>query len=123
MYISAKEISRSSLKYSLGLCHQAVFVRTEFAIFYDLRFRYKAEYNWLIDIANKIPDSSIHHKKFPVVYYALGGFSEKGLLSNLKEYIKLTYNRFGIFQVMKNSPIYLRVFLRAVKYKILGYAL
>jgi len=122
-YISATEISRSSLRYSSGLCHQAVFVRKEFAIYYDLKFKYKAEYNWIIDIANSIPDSSILHKKYPVVYYALGGYSEKGLLSNLKEYINLTYNRFGLFQVIRNIPIYLRVFLRAIKYKILGYAL
>jgi glycosyltransferase involved in cell wall biosynthesis len=122
-YISAKEISRSSLRYSSGLCHQALFVRKEFAVDYDLRYQYKAEYNWIIDIAYSIPDSSIIHKKFPVVYYALGGFSEKGLLSNLKEYINLTYNRFGILQVIRNSPSYIRVFLRAIKYKILGYAL
>lgn len=122
-YISATVISRSSLRYSSGLCHQALFVRKKFAIYYDLRFRYKAEYNWIIDIAYSIPESSMIHKKFPVVYYALGGFSEKGLLSNLKEYIHLTYNRFGILQVICNSPIYLRVFLRAIKYKILGYAL
>ena len=122
-YISATEISRSSLRYSSGLCHQAVFVRKEFAIYYDLKFKYKAEYNWIIDIAYSIPDSSIIHKKFPIVYYALGGFSEKGLLINLKEYINLTYNRFGILQVVRNSPIYLRVFLRAIKYKILSYAL
>lgn len=122
-YISAAVISRSSLRYSSGLCHQALFVRKKFAIYYDLKFRYKAEYNWIIDIAYSIPESSMIHKKFPVVYYALGGFSEKGLLSNLKEYINLTYNRFGILQVISNSPIYLRVFLRAVKYKILGYAL
>ncbi len=122
-YISATSISRSSLRYSLGLCHQAVFVRKEFAIYYDLRFKYKAEYNWIINIVYSIPESSILHKEFPVVYYALGGFSEKGLLNNLKEFIILTYNRFGILQVIRNSPIYLRVFLRAVKYKSLGYAL
>jgi glycosyltransferase involved in cell wall biosynthesis len=121
-YISASEVSRSSLRYSSGLCHQAMFVRKEFAIPYDLRFKYKAEYNWIIDIAYRIPESSIIHKKYPVVYYALGGFSEKGLLSNLKEYINLTYSRFGILQVIRNSPIYLRVFLRAIKYKILNYA-
>lgn len=122
-YISATEVSRSSLRYSSGLCHQAVFVRKEFAINYDLNFKYKAEYNWIIDIIYSIPESSIIHKRFPVVYYALGGFSEKGLLNNLKEYVNLTYNRFGVWQVIKNSPIYLRVFLRAIKYKILGYAL
>lgn len=122
-YISATEISRASLRHSSGLCHQAVFVRKKFATFYNLRFKYKAEYNWIIDIAYSIPESSIIHKKFPVVYYALGGFSEKGLLSNLMEYISLTYNRFGVLQVIQNSPIYLRVFLRAIKYKILGYAL
>ena len=122
-YISATEVSRSSLRYSSGLCHQAVFVRKEFTVSYDLKYKYKAEYNWIIDIAYSIPEPSLIHKKFPVVYYALGGFSEKGLLSNLKEYIILTHNRFGIIQVIRNSPIYLRVFLRAIKYKILGYAL
>src|SRR5687767_1706020 len=54
-YIRPKKLSRSSLKWSMGLCHQAVFVRRALAPKYDLAYRYKAEYNWVIDIVYTIP--------------------------------------------------------------------
>jgi glycosyltransferase involved in cell wall biosynthesis len=115
-YIRAQKLSRNSLRRSLGVCHQAVFVRKSISPMYNTSFRYKAEYNWVIDIVYSIPISSIRYLPVPVVYYSLGGFSEKGMLANLTEFISTTRKRFGIVQVLLNSPVYLRIYLRYVKY-------
>jgi hypothetical protein len=109
-------LSRSSLKWSLGLCHQAVFVKRNIAPLYDLSYRYKAEYNWVIDIVYSIPQQTIKYFPLPVVYYLLGGFSEKGMLPNLSEFIQTTWKKFGGGQVLLNSLIYLKTYLRYIKY-------
>jgi glycosyltransferase involved in cell wall biosynthesis len=120
-YIKPVKLSRSSLRSGLGVCHQALFVRRTLSPYYDLSYRYKAEYNWVIDIIYAISPSSIHYHNGPVVYYALGGFSEKGLLKNLREFINITKSRFGIGQVLWNSPLFLKIYLKFYKYKFFGY--
>jgi glycosyltransferase involved in cell wall biosynthesis len=119
--IKPTRVTRSTLRKYLGLCHQAVLVRRKIAPLYDLRYRYKAEYNWIIDIVYSAPPSSIYYVPRSIVYYSLGGFSEKGALKNLLEFISLTKRRFGLIQVLLNSPIYLTVLLRNLKYKYFGY--
>lgn len=120
-HIKPLKISKASLRKSLGLCHQAVFAAREVAPFYDLGFSYKAEYNWVIEIVYNLPPSAIFYYPKPVVYYSLGGFSEKGMVNNLIEFMKLTRKKFGIFQLLANVPIYLKVLLRFIKYKIVHY--
>jgi len=120
-YIEARKISLATLHSGLGVCHQSMFVRKAIIPNYDLQYRFKAEYNWVIDIFEKIPQDHIQHVEIPVVYYALGGFSEKGLLKNIQEFISVTMTRFGWRQVIKNIPIYTLLFLRFLKYKFIGY--
>ena len=117
-YIAAAQISLRTLRRHLGLCHQAVFVRRSVCPNYDLRYRYKAEYNWVIDIANNIPKAAMRHVALPVVYYELGGFSEKGMLSNLREFVILTRKRVGLVQAVLNVPVYTRILMRALWYKV-----
>lgn len=115
-YITPVKLSRHSLKKSMGLCHQAVFVRKAIAPMYDLSYKYKAEYNWVIDIIYKISPETVRYKAVPIVYYSLGGFSEKGMLKNLREFIQTTNRRFGKKQVVLNTFIYIKIFLRYIKY-------
>lgn len=119
-YIKAKRINKNSLKKNLGLCHQAVFVQMDHAPEYNLNLKYKAEYKWVIDIIYRLNQYEILHFPYPVVNYAHGGFSEKGLLENLKEQIKLTRILFGNRQIILNSFFYIRVYLRYWKYKLFG---
>jgi glycosyltransferase involved in cell wall biosynthesis len=111
------DLSKRTIRRSLGLCHQAVFANRKVVPKYDLSYRYKAEYNWVIDIVSSIEPASIQYIPVPIVYYSLGGFSERGMLKNLKEFIRVTYRRFGVTQVILNTFMYLKIFLRFIKYK------
>lgn len=122
-YIKARPISKQNLKKGIEVCHQSMFARKAIAPAYNLSYKYKAEYNWVIDIFQKIDGARTLHVEMPIVYYALGGFSESGLLTNLKEYIALTKDRYGYAQVIKNIPTYTFIFLRYLKYKFAGNAL
>lgn len=120
-YIKARGLSWKSLHRGLGACHQSMFVRKAIAPFYDIRYRYKAEYNWVLDIFQRIQPGRIRYIPAPVVYYALGGYSESGLVKNLKEFIRITRRRFGWIQIFLNIPVYATIWLRYIKYKFIGY--
>jgi glycosyltransferase involved in cell wall biosynthesis len=119
--IKARPLSKESLRFGMEVCHQSIFVRRSVSPNYNLLYRYKAEYNWVVDIFNLISAERAEYVNIPIVYYALGGFSEKGLLQNLAEFIKITMTRYGILQTVRNSPHYLVIFLRYLKYKLSGY--
>lgn len=121
-YIKARALTKDSVRKGLGTCHQAMFVKRSIAPFYDINYKYKAEYNWVIDILNEIPQQSIIQLEIPIVYYVLGGFSEVGLMKNTGEFISITKRRFGWVQALKNFPVYVIIFLRHLKYKYIGYA-
>ena len=120
-YVKPKSLSVKNLRAGHSICHQSMFVRKSRAPKYDLNLRFKAEYNWIIDIMTSIPADRVRYVPVAVVYYALGGFGEKWLLKNLKEYIAVTRKRFGLSQVILNLPMYSKIFLRHLKYKFVGY--
>lgn len=120
-YITAQKLNKVNLKKKMGVCHQAIFVRRSVAPYYNLNYKFNADYNWVIDIIYVNSLISICYVPIPIVRYLLGGFSEKYVLKNLSEYIIITKKRFGLFQVFKNVPIYTMVLLRYIKNKFFGY--
>ena len=120
LYSKAIDINSNTIKRKMGLCHQSVFVRKSIAPFYNLKYKLKAEYNWIIDIVFKIDATRIKHITIPIVFYSVGGIGEKQLLLNLKEKILLIQKKFGFKQTIKNCPDYLTILLRHIKYNIIG---
>jgi glycosyltransferase involved in cell wall biosynthesis len=84
------------------LCHQAMFVRRDVAVFYDIRYCYKGELNWYFDICDKTPNLEYYHVNTPVVYYFLGGVGHKNFLRNRIEWVKVIYDRYGIKTIIQS---------------------
>jgi glycosyltransferase involved in cell wall biosynthesis len=120
-YINAQRISLQTLRRGMGVCHQAIFANRDVTPAYDTRYKLNADYNWIIELFNGISQNRILYVAIPIVYYELGGMSEKRIYQNLKEFILITYRRFGIFQILLNLLIYTKVFLRLFKYTFFGY--
>lgn len=108
--IKATTLSKQSIKKGMVVNHQSVFVRKAKCPYYDLSYKYKAEWKWLIDILYTQEDVKTTYIAGPVVYYRLGGFSAQGFNDNFKEYISLTKQKFGFLEVLKNSLYMCRVF-------------
>lgn len=108
--IKATLLSKQSIKKGMVVNHQSVFVRKAKCPYYDLSYKYKAEWKWLIDILYTQEDVKTAYIAGPVVYYRLGGFSAQGFNDNFKEYISLTKQKFGLLEVLKNSLYMCRVF-------------
>ncbi len=108
--LKAERLNMRSIQKGMVVCHQSIFIRRTRCPLYDLKYRYKAEYNWLIDIL--LQDKlRMRYVKEPVVYYCTGGFSQKGFFANFVEFIGLVMKRFGYRAFMVNFLHYLRIIL------------
>ncbi len=106
------------LRYQFQLNHQSLFVKNNKIPNFDLTYKIKADYQWVIDIVQELRDEDILYIPKALVNYDCEGLSSTNLLSNLKEYIYLTKRNFGSFQVIKNSDIYIKYLIRYILFKI-----
>ena len=118
-YIEANPyINLKTLRSNFFMNHQSLFVDSDYIVEYDTTYRIKADYQWIIDIVKKLNSSNILYINKALVLYDLDGLSAKLLLTNMKEYIKLTYKNFGKIQVIKNSPTYSKYVIKYILYKL-----
>jgi len=76
---------------------------------YDLTYKIKADYQWVIDIVKNLKSNEIEYIDRALVCYDMEGLSGEQLANNVKEYIYLTHRNFGALQVVKNSFRYMRI--------------
>lgn len=118
-YIQSNPVlSMKKLGRKFQMNHQSLFVKTDHLPKYDLSYKIKADYQWVIDIVVNLDQSNIQYINKPLVKYDLEGLSEKQLLINMFEYIYLTNRNFGKSQVIKNSPIFLKYLMKFIILKI-----
>jgi len=118
-YITAHpSINVNTLRSNFFMNHQSLFVNTSYVVEYDTTYQIKADYQWIIEIVQKLNYSDILYINKALVLYDVDGLSAKLLLTNIKEYIKLTYRNFGKTQVIKNSPIYSIYLIKYILYKL-----
>lgn len=85
LYIS-KPFYLEKTKYrGMGICHQSIFCRTDLAksIKFDLKYKYAADYNMIMQIYNKGYD--FYNLNTPIANYDLTGFSTNNCISQFKE--------------------------------------
>ena len=104
---SQSSLNEKYLRYKFQLNHQSLFVKNNKIPDFDLIYKIKADYQWVIDIVKELKDEDILYIPKALVNYDCEGISSTSLLLNVKEYIYLTKRNFGILQVLKNSKIYI----------------
>lgn len=109
--LEAEKLTTKSIKKGMIINHQSIFVRKKHTPLYNLKYKYKAEWNWLIDIIYEQDIKKIFYTGFPIVYYQLGGFSAQGFNKDFKEYLDIKYNRFGINSIIQDTLYILRVWV------------
>ncbi len=110
-------LNSEHLKYRFQMNHQSLFVKNQNLPDYDLTYKIKADYQWVIDIVESLNDEEVLYLSKPLVKYDIEGLSATALLLNLKEYIYLTKRNFGFFQVIKNSNIYIKYLIKYILFK------
>ncbi len=113
--LKAKKISSKSIKRDFPVCHQSIFANRSIAKMYDLRYKIKGDYKWIVDILNNIKEEEIGKVDIPIVNYNKDGMSHKYYFLNLKELITLHYREFGATRVLLNIDVYIYRTLRQFK--------
>lgn len=111
-YQKSKELTKEMLlRHSTAvLCHQAIFVRKEYAPKYETKYTLKGELNWYFDILKRNP--RIKQKDFAAIDYRLGGYGSTVLWPKLSQWISINYRNGGVFGVLKPMPYIFREILR-----------
>lgn len=117
--IKTKKLSIQSLKKDFHSCHQTIFIANRVVGKYDLKYKIKADYKWVYSVVSKITEDDILKIDKPIVYYQQNGFSQRLRVKNIVELIKLHYELFGFFQVLKNIPTYIYRILRSIKNRLI----
>ena len=113
--INTKQINWTYLKKDFYACHQAIFINKDVASIYDLSFKIKADYKWVLDALSKTDENQVIKINYPIVNYDSDGFSAQNPFKNLFELMKLQRNYFGFTRLILNFDVYIYRLLRDLK--------
>ncbi len=97
-----------SLRDGMLVCHQSFFASRNLAPEYDERFRFAADYDWMLKILRKA--HTIHNARCILSSFLDGGVSKKNIRKGLTERFFIMVKNFGFF------PTFFRHFLIAVRF-------
>lgn len=117
--IKTRDIAFKNLRKDFYACHQSIFIDRKIANKYDVSYKIKADYKWVIEALYQTTNQQVLKLDIPIVLYSKEGFSNNLFIKNLQELIRIHYEFFGIQQVIKNLHIYTYRLLRSFKDKIL----
>ena len=113
--IKTKKITWKYFKKDFYACHQAIFIHYSIVSFYDVNYKIKADYKWVLDALSKTEEASVVKIHQPLVNYDANGFSSQNSFNNLNELIRLHKNYFGRIQILLNLDVYVFRILRDLK--------
>jgi glycosyltransferase involved in cell wall biosynthesis len=95
--LEAKPFTRVRLAFwgTRVACHQSMFVRTDLAEPYRLRYRLKAELDWYFGLCSRMDPGSVVHVHAPFARYLTGGTTHQRILENTRERLKVVLDRGG----------------------------
>lgn len=85
------------------LCHQSVFVRKTISLDFNIKYNILADYNWYIDLLKMNPALKIKRINLSLIYYRLGGKSERSIYRKYFERIDIIYTQFGFLCVFTSA--------------------
>jgi glycosyltransferase involved in cell wall biosynthesis len=86
------------------VCHQTVLVRKKVAKFYNLKYKLRADYDWIVNLIKGINGDQIFYFPSPTINYALGGKSHKEKIRNLYEINLISFKHFGPVAIFSIIP-------------------
>ena len=97
--IKTKKITWKYFKKDFYACHQAIFIHSSIVSFYDVSYKIKADYKWVLMLFSKTEEAGVVKIHQPLVNYDANGFSSQNSFNNLNELVRLQKNYFGTKQL------------------------
>lgn len=107
-HLTAPEnLTFDSFKRGMLVCHQAFIVRREIAGFYDLRYRFSADYEWCLRCLKKMNGSA--YTGTILIDYLADGLTDKNRNASLKERFRIMCAYYGTLPtVLRHAGFFFR---------------
>lgn len=118
-YLKAEHLTYYSLSKGMIACHQAMFVKHDICPEYNLKWFYKGELNWAMDIFQSLDMKHVLYLPVGIVNYQMSAYSMSLFYKHFFQLITLVFQRYGIAVLILRIPRYLRRFFgHAVRTKL-----
>lgn len=102
-----EKLTYKSFSKGMLVCHQAFMVKKSIAPFYDLNYKYSADYKWTIDcIKNSNPDNNINLDNVTIDYLK-EGVTTRNHFKSLIERFRIMCDYYGMIPTMINHAGFL----------------
>lgn len=95
---SPSKLSWKSFKKGMLVCHQSFFAKREIAGFYDIGYRYSADFDWCVRVLKK--SAHIHNTNIVITNYLSEGVTTNNRWKSLKERFKIMCNHYGFLSTL-----------------------
>jgi glycosyltransferase involved in cell wall biosynthesis len=108
-----KKLTWKSFKLGMLVCHQSMIVKRELAPWFNLKYRYSADYDWTIRCL--IASKQIVNTNRVLAYFMDGGLTNQKMGASLKERFKIMAGYFGLTSTLVSHGWFA---VRAIAFKI-----
>ena len=106
-----EELTWESFKKGMLVCHQAFFARRNLVPFYDLKYRFSADFDWCIKIMKK--STILHNTHLTLIDYLNDGLTTHNHRASLKERFHIMCKHYGyVSTIMNHAWFVARLFLK-----------
>lgn len=100
-HLSAPEkLTRSSLAGGMRVCHQAFMVRRDLAPDYDTRYRFSADYDWMLRCVELSDPDRAANLRCVAIAYLTDGLTDRNMAASLKERFRIMKAHFGLLPTL-----------------------
>ncbi|MFI3286859.1 MAG: glycosyltransferase family 2 protein [Rikenellaceae bacterium] len=93
-----EKLTVKSLKNGMVICHQSFIIRRSITPLYDTKYKYSADYDWMIKCVKRAKSSINIHE--PLSIFRLGGATTRHHKASLRERFKIMRKNFGLFSTV-----------------------
>ena|ERR1035437_5520008 len=99
-----KELKYQNLINNQIICHQTVLINRKYVKPYNLEYKLRADYDWIINLVKNVEAHQIFFYPKPTINYLLGGKSNKLIIRDIYETTSIAISHFGIIALLFNLP-------------------
>lgn len=115
-HLSAPEkLTFESFSRGMLVCHQAFMVRRSLAPFYDLQYRFSADYDWTVKCLKETEPERCVNLDMVAIDYLADGTTDKNKWKSLKERFRIMCRHYGTLKTVFNHAGFLA---RAIRRKL-----
>jgi glycosyltransferase involved in cell wall biosynthesis len=112
-----KNLNWKQLKYGMLICHQSFFIKSAIIDYYDLNYKYVADYDWMIRMLQRSRKNI--NGQIIISKFLIGGLSKKKRIQSLKERFNAMKKHYGIITTLFVHLIFIFRYLYSYMLQIL----